>query len=200
MFENRDIKKLIVVCNEKTREYASYLVQLISANDDNGEKIIGTKDGTVEAVVWLEKEYENNRATLSSNDHILFIGKSKFIKNESAHINIKFDEYGMQCGWLGKRACMCVHKRIATKKEYDNFFKLWKKYQNDAKRSNPNFFTAVPSTLYGTGVLFAPIITVPIFVFGIVYKSIKGKIIIDQQYTCLTTMFYLDKLQKFLEE
>ena len=44
-------KKLIIVSNESDRKYATYLQQLISAFDDSDDKQVGTKDGSVDAVV-----------------------------------------------------------------------------------------------------------------------------------------------------
>ena len=53
----KSTKKLIIVCDNKTEKYGNYLRQLVSVNDDNEDEIIGTEDGTVDAVVWLEKDY-----------------------------------------------------------------------------------------------------------------------------------------------
>ena len=44
-------KKLIIVCDEKTEQYANYLRQLISTNDDKDGEVVGIADGTVEAAV-----------------------------------------------------------------------------------------------------------------------------------------------------
>ena len=59
MFE-LNITKLIIVCDESTVGYANYLRQLISANDDEEDVIIGTKDGAIKVSVWLEKHYFYN--------------------------------------------------------------------------------------------------------------------------------------------
>lgn len=95
-------KKLIIVCDEKTEPYANYLRQLISTNDDKDGEVVGIEDGTVEAAVWLEKEYLANKAQISSNEHILFIGDNKTSKSESSSMIVKYDKYGMKYGWLGK--------------------------------------------------------------------------------------------------
>ena len=72
--------KLIIVCDEKTEQYANYLRQLISTNDDKDGEVKGVVDGSVEAAVWLDKEYIANKATISSSEHILFIGDNKVSK------------------------------------------------------------------------------------------------------------------------
>ena len=79
--------KLIIVCDEKTSEYANYLRQLVSMKDDTSDEIIGVKDGTVEVAVWLEKDYVANMATISSKEHILFIGENKVSKKETPSIS-----------------------------------------------------------------------------------------------------------------
>lgn len=71
------MKKLIIVCEEKCRQYGDYLAQLISLEDDTEDETVGTKDGEVAAQVWLEKDYKANAAQLSSNQYILFIGQDK---------------------------------------------------------------------------------------------------------------------------
>ena len=70
-------KQLIIVCGDSEKKYAMYLQQLVSTRDDKEDEQIGTKDGAVNAVIWNEKQYEDNRIKLSSTNNILFIGDSK---------------------------------------------------------------------------------------------------------------------------
>ena len=58
------MKKLIIVCEEKCRQYGDYLAQLISLEDDTEDETVGTKDGEVAAQV---------RTTLRSLFHCLMI-------------------------------------------------------------------------------------------------------------------------------
>ena len=51
------MKKLIITCDSKVEQYANYLRQLISANDDKDGEIVGVKDGELEVVVWNDKQY-----------------------------------------------------------------------------------------------------------------------------------------------
>ena len=55
------MKKLIIVCDNKTEKYGNYLLQLISSKDDTENDVVGIEDGTVEAVVWSEKNYRDNK-------------------------------------------------------------------------------------------------------------------------------------------
>ena len=96
MFGEQKKAQLIIVCTEKTRKYANYLVQLIGAKDDTNDATTGIKDGSVEAVVWGEKDYKANLATLKSSANIVFIGNDKMIKDEIANMNEVYDAYGMK--------------------------------------------------------------------------------------------------------
>ena len=121
--------KLIIVCDEKTSEYANYLRQLVSMKDDTADEIVGVKDGTVEVAVWLEKDYVANMATISSKEHILFIGENKVSKKETPSMSVKFDKFGMKYGWLGKRAMMMVSDSIKDKETYDQFIEFCQGYE-----------------------------------------------------------------------
>ena len=61
-----NMKKLIIVCDDKTEKYANILRQLISSKDDTEDEVLGVEDGTVDVVVWREKHYLDNMATISS--------------------------------------------------------------------------------------------------------------------------------------
>lgn len=122
-------KKLIIVCDEKTRDIANYLRQLISANDDKEGEVVGISDGSVETAVWTDKEYLSNSATISSNEHVLFIGKNKVSKSESKYMNIEFDMFGMKYGWLGKRAMLFVEDELLNEDRYEDFIRFSSAYE-----------------------------------------------------------------------
>ena len=127
------MKKLIIVCEEKCRQYGDYLAQLISLEDDKEDETVGTKDGEVAAQVWLEKDYKANAAQLSSNQYILFIGQDKLIKEKSSHMNMGFAEFGMKYGWLGKQAVLSVDKVVEADK-YENFISYAQNYQQNVEQ------------------------------------------------------------------
>ncbi len=127
-------KKLIIVCDGKTEKYANYLRQLISLKDDTDDKIIGSKDGTVDVAVWLEKDYVANKQTVSTNQYVLFIGKNKTSKNEDSSMNVVFDEHNMKYGWLGKRGMLRVDDKALTAEEYDSFYEFALGYKNELER------------------------------------------------------------------
>lgn len=201
------MRKIIIVCDEKRREFADYLAQLISLTDDTNEETVGVKDGTVAAQVWLEKFYEANSATISSDQYILFVGKSKLVKEKSSHMKTVFDGHGIKYGWLGKQGYLTIEKALPLDK-YDEFIAFGQNYEADiarlvdAKDKRKELVAGVAMGGNAIVALVAPIALVPIFGVGIALplsKRIKLKAEIERQmYSCATMKFYLEDLNNFL--
>lgn len=196
------MKNLIIVCDEKHQKYADFLAQLISLEDDKGDSIVGVKDGAVAAQVWLEKDYLANSRTISSNQYILFVGNSKLAKDKRSHMMVKYEHYGMKYGWLGKQAALCVDEVVGVD-EYDDFFNYAVGNQSNVERlieakkaESEEILVEDPAHM---------VVIVPDFIQK--FKNI-GKMAIkqmtsnnkleDQQYSCLTYVFYLNGLSEFL--
>lgn len=214
------MKKLIIVCEEKCRQYGDYLAQLISLEDDTEDETVGTKDGEVAAQVWLVKDYKANAAQLSSNQYILFIGQNKLIKEKSSHMNMEFAEFGMKYGWLGKQAVLSVEKVVEADK-YENFISYAQNYQQnveqlikskDKKALKAGAAAGVAGTAGVAGAagvakagalaVISPVALVPIAGIGAGVMAVKkftlNSKIKEQQYSCAVMKFYLDDLSKFL--
>lgn len=211
------MKKLIIVCEEKCRQYGDYLAQLISLEDDKEDETVGTKDGEVAAQVWLEKDYKANAAQLSSNQYILFIGQDKLIKEKSSHMNMEFAEFGMKYGWLGKQAVLSVEKVVEADK-YENFISYAQNYQQNveqlikskdkkalkagaaAREEQRELLGLVAKA--GALAVISPVALVPIAGIGAGVMAVKkftlNSKIKEQQYSCAVMKFYLDDLSKFL--
>lgn len=189
--------KLLIVCTSETWKYGTYLMQLISSKDDKNGQPIGPKDGSVEAVLWSEKGYTNNLPTLSSDAYVLFIGDSKLIKNESANMNISYNEFGMSFSSLGRRANIVIDKKILKKKEYEKFLSLCSKYEKNFEKVKLNFVNTANAAVKWIGV-FAPVVY-PAAIYGLISGSGARLKINDQKYTFLTLYTYLKILPKFLE-
>lgn len=181
---------LIIVYDNKTEEYATFLQQLISQ-----------KNGNIDASIWTLKVYEDSLPKLTSNTHVVFIGSNKVAKDHGRNISFSFNKYGMNYGWLGKRAVLYVDtKKMLKKKEYDAFFDFCTKYTENFKKANINFINNLPNAVKWIGLVCLPYYTWTIALYGLVSGSSNHKKIIDQQFRCLTMAFYMDELQKFLEE
>ena len=211
------MKKLIIVCEEKCRQYGDYLAQLISLEDDTEDETVGTKDGEVAAQVWLEKDYKANAAQLSSNQYILFIGQNKLIKEKSSHMNMEFAKFGMKYGWLGKQAVLSVEKVVEADK-YENFISYAQNYQQNieqlikskdkkalkagAAAGAAGVAGAVGVAKAGVLAVISPVALVPIAGISAGVMAVKkftlNSKIKEQQYSCVVMKFYLDDLSKFL--
>ena len=203
--------KLIIVCDEKTSEYANYLRQLVSMKDDTSDEIVGVKDGTVEVAVWLEKDYVANMATISSKEHILFVGENKVSKKETPSMSVKFDKFGMKYGWLGKRAMMMVSDSIKDKETYEQFIEFCRGYEQKidamslervSKYEEKNETEKGVVALMKNKAATLALLVVNPGVFGAVagINMLKDrKKLRDQQYRALTAILYTDGLTEFLE-
>lgn len=199
------MKKLIIVCEEKLRQYGDFLAQLVSLQDDKGEEIVGVKDGAVAAQVWTEQEYSANAPQISSEQYILFIGNSKLMKEKRTFMQGQFSQYGMCYGWLGKQAALFVD-HVVTLEEYEGFIALAQDNQPEvtklieAKAEVKNNalldkYTPVKAIMVGVLNPFVAIVNQ-----GVKHtvKAANNKKIEAQQYSCLTLLFYLKGLSSFL--
>lgn len=197
------MKKLIIVCEEKYRVYGDYLAQLISLDDDTEEETVGIKDGEVAAQVWSEKDYASNSAQISSTQYILFIGNKKLVKEKSSHMQVKFSQYGMTYGWLGKQAALTVNK-VVSANEYNDFLNYALQYQNDleqlvkAKEEKPKLEETAKTTGKIALVAALPAALAPVAGVNIFKTITLNKKIEAQQFSCAVMKFYLDSLGEFL--
>ncbi len=193
--------KLIIVCDEKHQKYADFLAQLISLRDDKGETIVGVKDGSVAAQVWLEKDYIANSKTISSDQFLVFIGDSKLARSKRSHMIVQYDHFGMKYGWLGRQAALCVHEIVGVE-DYNDFFGYATGKQDNVERlieENTKVEDAYPPDYAGFRVI-VPDAVKKITTFGrnAIKQAASNTKIEDQQYSCLIYVFYLNGLSDFL--
>lgn len=202
MFGEQKKAQLIIVCTEKTRKHANYLVQLIGAKDDTNDATTGIKDGSVEAVVWGEKDYKANLATLKSSANIVFIGNDKMIKDEIANMNEVYDAYGMKFKSLGHRAALYVEDKSLSEEDYDAFLELSNKYQKAFEKVHFSLVEAAPpvAKVLGIGLGVISPIASSVAVAGLVKGAWNKMKVMEQQFTFLTLYSYLELLPKFLED
>lgn len=192
-------KKLLIVCDTKTKVFANQLSQLISANDDIDDEVIGSKDGSVVASVWEEKHFLANEASISSDQNILFIGRSKVAKSVIPNVSKRFNKYGIHYGWLGNQAVIYVEDKLLNKEEYDSFIDFSKQQQKEfEEKIKLNQFHTTSKGIKGLALL-VPYVS-PIAIFSI-FSTIKVKReIINQQYNMAVYHFYMKALTSFLED
>ncbi|MBE6624364.1 MAG: hypothetical protein E7622_01840 [Ruminococcaceae bacterium] len=180
-------KKLIIVYDKATEATANYLLQMISGNDDTDGAQTGTKDGELDANIWSEKEYANNRPKLSSAQYVLFIGNSRTAKTMRENVADTFCEAGMHYGWLGTQAFMYVDAASLNKDNMARFQELCEQYSKHFEKkfdmqyspNEKNFFVGMYNRV------------------GDIFRSKDAE---KQQYTLLATIMYMDGLTAFLGE
>jgi len=194
MFKAEKIK-LLIVCDEKTKIYANQLSQLISANDDHENEVIGSKDGSVVASVWEEKHFLANEANISSDQNILFIGNSKPAKSVIPNVTEKFNHYGIHYGWLGNQAVIYVEDKLLKKEEYDKFIDFCKQQQKQIdEKVKFNLLHKIPSVNFLNSHLLS------INIISVIAKNKAKKKIMKQQYHIAAYHFYMNSLTSFLED
>lgn len=220
-------KTLIMVCNDADRKYATYIQQLISAFDDSEDGQVGTKDGSVDAVIWDEKHYRDNLKSLNSTNHILFIGNTDCAKEARRNMDMTFDKLGMKYGWLGTQAFMFVEDNSLNRDNLEEFKALCAEYGKSFEKDLDLHFS--PKQMDEALKAAAPetpkdLLPVPLGflspVLGIASAAaMHGKKAIDvagnalsagadllqageakdQQYTLLALIMYMDGLPEFLD-
>ena len=121
-------KKLVLVYDSETEKQAYYLIQMVSNSDDTDDKNVGVKDGTVDATMWDEKKYVDNRPTLSSATYVLFMGNGSVAKMARAHIPEVHGNVGMHYGWLGTQGFLYVDDASLDRDNYPEFEELCEKH------------------------------------------------------------------------
>ena len=216
-------KHLIIVANDEYLKYATYLQGLISSIDDEEGRQVGTKDGAISAVIWDEEHHKANSKSLTSSNSVVFFGDSDYVRKNCSEIDVKFSRFGMSYGWLGNHANLRVADDALNKDNAPDFYRMAEEY---GKRfENELSFLFSPKKDEGLGNDVADHATTvdefafpPAHVVDLVLS--KGKLsklpdrlvmaigrgidktknaeAVDQQYTLLTLVFYLDGLSEFL--
>ena len=219
------VKKLIIVTGDKESVYAELLSSLITLKDDDVENntVVGIKDGSVEAVVWNEDIYNDNKAQLGSNTKLIFIGKNK--SSEAVIPSIRFDKdmtkYGVYVGSIGNKAVLYIESNtlFSNKDLYDDFYEKYidlTKCFDDSVADTESIKKATNTDgigeAFGKGTkavkgLFGKIKGAPVEkaknegtdFFKISTKIEASKLIADQMFRYAVLSFYLDGLAEFME-
>lgn len=187
MFEKKEV---IIVYDNESKEYCDYLFALIS-----------TKKDTVARCLSLQ-QYEENIATLSSENNIIFIGNNKIIESKIKYTNNTFKKYGMNYGWIGRHCMLYVEDEMLEQDEYREFIDYTSKINTKFKEENMSALAIQQnSSIVSLFSLFTPILGLGYMAYKLYsnYSDNKKKIK-DQQYGTLINIFFTNGLDKFLGE
>jgi len=104
---------LIIVHDEFTREIAQQLNAIISTMSE------------CESLVLTEKDWNDNKVKISSENYVLFIGNVADGLALKSIIQWKYEKFNMKYGWIGKKALMIVEKYTFKKEEIEELKTLF---------------------------------------------------------------------------
>lgn len=128
-YEKMDILTLLVVYKKKDEELFEYFKELVYRKDDEDEKRVGLKDGSVKIIRCDEDTYLHHlKAGRSLNklaDKVLFIGDIKGV----TPLEPIFDRYGISFGFDGTVITVSVDADYEwARYEYDEFIEELKQF------------------------------------------------------------------------
>lgn len=209
-------QELVVIVEAKgCGKYSKQLYNLIGTSDDEGEIVVGPRDGSVQASIFDERKFNDNQ--LSSEQKIVFVGSPKFARDYLDALDSlatdKFDKHGIHMRIGGKHASVAIDNGVTAKEDYWAFlsFAASKGYELPdllaklREESSPS--DAEPS---GCGNERGKIEAF----FGGIAESARGLLsgagdkalivrkapaIDDQKFQFAIRLFYLEKLRAFVE-
>ena len=201
-----NISLLVVVKNEDNQIYEK-MKELVDRDDDNGDIIVGTKDGTVRTVKCTESEWVSHKKSGHADllaDKFLFIDVTKEIVKPDR----KYDKYGVSYGYEGNVFVLYIDdKYVWTNDKYEAFLNELKVYAEEneikahyaSKDNKPQ--NAKKNLLFAAGALLFP----PVAIAGAVKgtKSIVNAINDKKELRKQMIMFgiyklYYDELDVFI--
>ncbi|MCR5610424.1 MAG: hypothetical protein K6F68_01125 [Clostridiales bacterium] len=100
----------------------SEMRKLVETNDDEEDRIVGTRDGTVRLVRWDEKKWRYRRNANATNDKVIVMGDIPGAKNDIKLMEPRFEKYGVKYGWIGGCAYVDADlRKIRGRYVYDAF-------------------------------------------------------------------------------
>ena len=180
-------KKIGIVYDEKVKEYATYLFDLISTKENINARFVPIK------------EYEQT-TKITSENHIIFIGSNSITENKIKYIEMMYNKYGMNYGWFGTSAVIYIEDKKLSKDDYKNFSSYASTINNKFKEENINTLERIPNVAKWIGLFCLPLILSPFLIYGLVSGSKTYKKIREQQYMTLINLFFMNGLEKFLGE
>lgn len=111
---------LIVVCKDDM--LYNQIKKLVETDDDIGDTIVGTKDGTINIIRWNEDKFAFRFAVNTINDKMLILGNYKEIEKLKQKADQKLDEYGIRYGQFDNLAYIQADRQVLRNKtDYQKF-------------------------------------------------------------------------------
>ncbi len=109
---------LIVVYKDEM--LLNQLKKLVETKDD-GDEIVGIRDGSVKIVAWNQKTWLDQKKAGNITSKVLFLGDVKGTDKLIPVIDLKFNNYGSRFGWAGNQAIIYAVDSDMDEKVYNEF-------------------------------------------------------------------------------
>ncbi len=111
---------LIVVYKDEL--LANQLKKLVETKDDiDEEQTVGTTDGSIKVVTWMEKMWLEQKKQGNLNSKVLFLGDIKGTDKLIPIIDVKYDDFGVCYGWAGNQAIVWANPKALKEEELRKF-------------------------------------------------------------------------------
>ena len=113
-------RKLLVVYKKRDEIALNFLKKLVETKDDDvdNDKIVGTVDNSVSIIAWTDKEYKDNRKSVTNKT--VFLDDVNGAKNLIPIMDIKFRDCGVMYGVAGNQAVVAIDESaIKTNEDFD---------------------------------------------------------------------------------
>ena len=206
-----DIKTLLIVYQDKDKEFFKHLKNLIESKDDEPGNLIGVEDGTVRVFKCSDKKWLEHKGTTREKklaDKVLFIDDIRDVELSAP----EFKRYGISYGQVDRThyAVIVDEKYVWNEEEYKDFRIELMKYCDDsvsemdafaaqerAKREAQNsakfaaFGLLIPASLILTGGLVAKNLT---------EAKKKAEVLRKQMLYYAINKVYREELDSFMKQ
>lgn len=199
-------KPLVIVCEESWGTVAKLLKGLIETKDDEKDKVIGTKDGSVDVAIWSLKMWKDNKETFTGK--VLFLGK---VEGETDYLEIMKDlytnQYNVRIGKCGKVMVIDVNKPWMDSVAYAD---MLDKLKNTYKMRIEKECTWIPMLKTLAPLPYAKFYE-SVFIKGLIYLYLGRILTISevvseielmkkQQRAMAVNVLYYDYLEEFMND
>jgi GTP-sensing pleiotropic transcriptional regulator CodY len=184
------MEQVIIVADEKSKDYTE-----IGTNFKN---VLGASK-KCETVLWGLKQYNDNKATITSSQKIIFIGENDASRHNISSIKWKYNRLNMRYGWIGSVAMLQVMDNSLSKDELETFKKMCNEQKNEVEKLAKSNIAGNVVVGIATAIVAGAIGLAIFAVVKIVSSATKAKIeLLKKEYNYLITEFLIRDLVSFM--
>jgi GTP-sensing pleiotropic transcriptional regulator CodY len=184
------MEQVIIVADEKSKLYTEVGTNL--------KNILGASK-KCETVLWGLKQYNDNKATITSSQKIIFIGENDASRHNISSIEWKYKKLNMRYGWIGSVAMIQVLDNSLSKDELDIFKKMCNEQKNEVQKLAKSNIAGNVAVGIAAAIVTGAIGLAVFAVIKIVTSATKAKSeLLKKEYNYLITEFLVKDLVSFI--